>query len=177
MSAAASDYERAIELDGLAPDVFKKLADLYMKQGKTDKAAEILEQGAQSTGGDLLRFQAEELPAASVTDEILLTQAKAEEALIPQALFDNTYWNLIFSPGGGGEYRALFHSDGTYSAVRGTDYSKMVDWFVHIFCCAVTAYTKWLMRRNSPNTCQKPIARSKPSPIIYIMQRDSGWKR
>lgn len=68
--AAQTDYEAAIELDETIIDAYLGLAEVYIRQGDTEAAIDILERGYQITGDETLNQRRQEL-GVSGDDEVV----------------------------------------------------------------------------------------------------------
>lgn len=66
LAAARSDYEMAIELDATEAELYRKVAEIYERQGNLEDAIEWLERGVEITGDQSLQehlnWLLEELP-------------------------------------------------------------------------------------------------------------------
>lgn len=63
LGLAAADYETALGLDGSDPAVYERLADVYIQQGETEKAKDILQSGIDATGDAGLQERLDDLVA------------------------------------------------------------------------------------------------------------------
>lgn len=77
---AESDYYTVIEIDATNAEVYKKLANLYLRVGDTDSAIAILEQGYQATGDEMLNAARQELGLPG-TDEVVWTDPVFEQLI------------------------------------------------------------------------------------------------
>ena len=55
LTAAQSDYKKALSIDETLVEVYQKLAQVYLALGESDKMVELLEQGYELTGDETLR--------------------------------------------------------------------------------------------------------------------------
>lgn len=112
---AQADYEAALQLDDSLEEVYIKLADVLEMVGKPEEAVEVLRRGAQATGSADLQAEADLREEAAAANGASEGQSPSGE---DSGTFDETYWHWNISPGNGGNFFALFHSDGTFSFVR-----------------------------------------------------------
>lgn len=61
LGLAAADYETALGLDDTDPAVYERLADVYIQQGETEKAKDILQSGIDATGDAGLQERLDEI--------------------------------------------------------------------------------------------------------------------
>ena len=97
---AAEAFQTAVSLDPNNTGAYRALAELYVRQGDYDAAAEVLEQGVSTTGNGVLQTLLERIRdlasldlSALVTDAYSFTRYVGEEALtyrIPRINLDGT---------------------------------------------------------------------------------------
>jgi len=68
LAAAKADYEKAVELDETNAEAYLGMADVYIRQGKYEKAKQILEASLLKIDSQAIEEKLTELNSASITD-------------------------------------------------------------------------------------------------------------
>ena len=121
ITAAEADYLTALELDSAAADVYGKLADVYLLLGDSEKALQILQQGADITGDEELLIRLEELFAEMSPEEEEIEEAAEDE----NSIFQGYYNKLIELQNLYGECEWITTQNNSY--LKGLCFARLID--------------------------------------------------